>query len=54
MRIVVRNFHNWNVKGVRDQIRILSHNQACITLLAIEEGRNLKEAIAIGFSYPEK
>lgn len=54
MRIAIRNFHNWSVKDVRDQIAFLSHIQAAIALLAIEEGKSLKEAIAIGFSHPEK
>ena len=54
MQMPVRDFHEWSVKDKRDQINLLSGYQARYSLQAIREGKSLEEAIAIGFSQPDK
>ena len=48
----VRDFRNWSVKEPEDQINLMAGNQARIALQAIREGKLLKTAIAIGYTYP--
>ncbi len=52
LRFAVRDFHNWSVKDVSDQINLMKGTQARIALLAIKDGMSLQQAIIMGYSYP--
>ena len=51
-QFAVRDFKNWSVRNPQDQIMLMAGNQARLALQAIYEGKLLKTAICLAYSFP--